>query len=93
MDERLRNLETAMNLMLIMSFWQAFAELPVGFNFPDRDKAAEALDHEPNLGNMLDFQYFKRNLEAQQNDRQRETDREKLRRLVFGENDDSSKAK
>ncbi len=93
MDKRLRDLETLMNLMLIMSFWQMTGELTSSFFYADRDILTAALGHEPNWGNWQDFHYFKRRQTAQQSNTQREIDREKLHRLIFGEDNDNPESK
>ena len=53
----------------------------------ERKKVKETLGHEPNQENWQDYYHLK-----QEKTSQREIDREKLRRLVFGEDDSNSKA-
>ncbi len=79
MDKKLRELETLMNLMLVMSFWQMAKELTSSLIYVDREILTAALGHEPDWGNWQDFYYFKRRQAAQQSNAQREIDREKLR--------------
>ncbi len=93
MDKRLRDLEALVNLMFIMSFWQMTGELTSMFFYTDAEIITATLGHEPNWGNWQDFHYFKRRQAMQQNATQREIDREKLRRLVFGEDNDNPESK
>jgi hypothetical protein len=93
MDKKLRDLEALMSLMLVMSFWQMTGDLTSRFFYTDREIVAAALGHEPNWGNWQDFHYFKRRQAIQQDNTQREVDREKLRRLVFGEDNDDPESK
>lgn len=58
---------------------------------PEREKVRVAIGHEPTweeLQYYFELQKEKRNMAST---RQREIDREKLRRLVFGEDDSNSK--
>jgi hypothetical protein len=93
MDKRLHELETLMNLMLIMSFWQTAGELTSRFFNSDREILTAALGHEPNWRNWQDFYYFKRRQAAQHSSMQSEIEREKLLRLVFGEENDNPESR
>ena len=58
----------------------------------EREKVAAALDHEPNQENWQYYYELQQEKPNRLNARQREADREKLRRLVFGEDCGDSKA-
>ena len=51
----------------------------------ERKHVKATLGHEPNQENWQDYYDLKREKTSQQNAQQREVDRRKLRRLVFGE--------
>ena len=58
----------------------------------ERKKVEEAIGHEPNQETWQDYYALKQEQKNRQNTHQREIDREKLRRLIFGEDDSNSKA-
>ena len=58
----------------------------------EREKVKAALGHEPTQENWQDYYDLKLENTNRQNARQREIDKEKLRRLVFGEDDNGPKA-
>ena len=55
----------------------------------ERKKVKEALPHEPTRENWQYYYELKQEEKNRQNARQQETDRENLRRLVFGEDEDN----
>ncbi len=58
----------------------------------ERKKVNAALGHEPTQENWQDYYDLKQQNTNRQNAHQREIDKEKLRRLVFGEDDNGPKA-
>ena len=58
----------------------------------EREKVRAVLGHEPDQEDLQYYYELKQQERNSRNVRQRETDREKLRRLVFGEEDSDSKA-
>ena len=58
----------------------------------EREKVKAALGHEPTQENWQDYYALKQEQKNRQNAHQREVDREKLRRLVFGEGGSNSEA-
>ncbi len=56
----------------------------------EMEKVAAALDHEPNQENWQYYYELQQEKTNRQKTRQREADREKLRRLVMGEEDAAS---
>jgi len=52
---------------------------------PEREKVRAAIGHEPTWQELQYYFELKKERRDRQNDRQREIDREKLRRLVFDE--------
>jgi len=58
----------------------------------ERKKVRAAVGHEPTKENWQDYYDLKQEEKTRQNARQREIDRENLRRLVFGEDGDSPEA-
>ncbi len=56
----------------------------------ERKKVRAAVGHEPTQENWKDYYALKKYQKNRQNVRQQEADREKLRRLVFGDEDDSN---
>jgi len=58
----------------------------------ERKKVRAAVGHEPTQENLRYYFELHQEERNRQNTRQQEIDREKLRRLVFGEDDNNSKA-
>jgi len=58
----------------------------------ERKQMKAALGHDPDQENWQDYYALKQEQKDRRNTNQREIDREKLRRLVFGEDDSNSKA-
>ena len=58
----------------------------------ERNKVKAALGHEPTLENWQYLYELQKEEKKSRNTRKTEIDREKLRRLVFGEDDSNSKA-
>ena len=58
----------------------------------ERKQMKAALGHDPDQENWQDYYALKQEQKDRRNTNQREIDREKLRRLVFGEEDNDSKA-
>ncbi|MBI2830300.1 MAG: hypothetical protein HYX81_03985 [Chloroflexi bacterium] len=52
---------------------------------PERKQVRRAVGHEPSWEELQYYFELKKERRDRQNDRQREIDREKIRRLVFGE--------
>ena len=59
----------------------------------ERKKVKTALGHEPTQENWQDYYDLKQEKPDRQKARQREIDREKLRRLVFGEDSGTSEVR
>ena len=59
----------------------------------ERKKVKAALGHEPTQENWQDYYALKQEQKNRQNAHQREGDRERLRRLVLGEDGDSPEPK
>ena len=59
----------------------------------EKKKVKATLGHEPTQENWQDYYALKQEQKNRQNAHQREIDRERLRRLVFGEDGDSPEAK
>ena len=57
----------------------------------ERKTVKETIGHEPNQETWQDYYALKQEQQNRQTTNQREIDREKLRRLVFGEDDSNSK--
>ncbi len=53
----------------------------------ERQRVKAALGHDPNQETWQDYYALKQEQKDRQNTNQREIDREKLRRLIFGEDD------
>jgi hypothetical protein len=58
----------------------------------ERERVKATLGHEPTQENWQYYYELEQEKTNRQNARQREIDREKIRRLVFGEDDSNSKA-
>jgi hypothetical protein len=76
-------------IMLWYCMLAAFAEKTLE---AEREKVKEAIGHEPTQETWQDYYALKQEQKNRQNTHQREIDREKLRRLVFGEDDSNSEA-
>ncbi|MFC1971370.1 hypothetical protein ACFLV0_05550 [Chloroflexota bacterium] len=85
MDELGRYLNNMMGWAMLITAHDMAKDFVEKVMEAERQKLTETLGHEPDSGNWQyyrDLQWQKAN---QEKARQRETDREKLRRLVFGE--------
>lgn len=58
----------------------------------ERKRVKETLGHEPTPEDLQDYYNLRQEKRNMASTRQREIDHEKLRRLVFGEDDNNSKA-
>ena len=76
---------TMMGYFMVAAFFDKALEA-------EREKVKETIGHEPNQETWQDYYALKQEQKDKQATNQREIDREKLRRLIFGEDDSNSKA-
>lgn len=82
-------MEKAMTMMayfMLMAIMEKTAEA-------DRKKVKEALGHEPTQENMWDYYELRQEERNSRPSRQQESDRKNLRKLVFGDEENSSETK